>query len=146
MAATTEALRIPLSPDDIRARSHAAGNDSHIAFARANRTLSGDEDVLVEVHFTSDVIVMAVNGLQLRVKWRYLARIADCADDLLHHQLTVPPRVILRPLYSRHVGEKVLGVFGEIREIDVGQINTELLHVFAGKVDEVVAHAVAYAA
>src|SRR5215813_6863831 len=42
VAATVKTLRVSLAAHDVRARAHAAGNDSHIAFAGAYCALAGD--------------------------------------------------------------------------------------------------------
>src|SRR5689334_20096362 len=46
VATAHEALRIALATHDVRTRTHAAGDDSHIAFTRTDRTLASDEHVL----------------------------------------------------------------------------------------------------
>jgi len=43
MATATKAFRISLDAHDVGTHPHAAGNDSHIAFASAHRTLSNNQ-------------------------------------------------------------------------------------------------------
>src|SRR5262249_20727263 len=96
MTATTEALRVTFAANDKGTRAHTARNDSHIAFARPNRTLASDQNILTEMRFASHVVVVTVDGLQLRGEWRHLSRIPDRRGDLLHHQMPIPARVVLR--------------------------------------------------
>src|SRR5581483_387517 len=46
MATAHEAFRIALAADDVRARAHAAGDDSHVALTRTYRSLTSDQYVL----------------------------------------------------------------------------------------------------
>src|SRR5437016_2647000 len=45
VATAHEAFRIALATHDVRARSHAAGNDAHVALTRTYRTLPRDQHV-----------------------------------------------------------------------------------------------------
>src|SRR5262245_31336460 len=49
MATGHEAFRIALAAHDVRARSHAAGNDAHVPTTRTDCTLARDEHVLAVV-------------------------------------------------------------------------------------------------
>src|SRR5438309_1016044 len=75
MAATRKALRVALSANDERPRTHASGDDSHIAFARPHRTLTGDQYVLAVVTFASHIVVMAIDRLNGCLKRRHFARL-----------------------------------------------------------------------
>ncbi len=61
MAAAHEAFRIALSTDDVRARSHAARDNSHVAFACPDCFLPRDEHVLAVVVLPGHVVVMAAH-------------------------------------------------------------------------------------
>src|SRR2546425_6159406 len=54
MATTHEAFRIALATHNVRTRTHAAGNDSHISFTRTDGALAGDEHVLAVVVLPGD--------------------------------------------------------------------------------------------
>src|SRR5437870_3968024 len=62
MAAAHEAFRIALSTDDVRARSHAARDNSHVAFACPDCFLTRDEHVLAVVVLPGHVVVMAAHN------------------------------------------------------------------------------------
>src|SRR4030095_4957516 len=62
VAAALVALRVPQPAHDVRARSHAAGNDAKVARARPHRALARHEHLAAAVALTRHVVVMAVYG------------------------------------------------------------------------------------
>src|SRR5437588_11647577 len=56
MAAAHEALRIALAAHDVRARSHAPRNDSHVPLTRTNCALARDEHILAILVLPSHVV------------------------------------------------------------------------------------------
>src|SRR5580698_11576075 len=66
MAAAIETLSIPQAAHDERTRAHAARNDAHLALASTYRALTGHQHVLAEMVLARDVVVMAVDCLDLR--------------------------------------------------------------------------------
>src|SRR5215472_19064263 len=55
VTAAHEALRVAFAANDVRARPHAAWDDTHVAFAGTDCAFAGDENVLVIVAFASHV-------------------------------------------------------------------------------------------
>jgi len=86
MTATEKALRVAFAAYDERTRAHAAGNDSHIAFARPHRAFARHQDVLAEMRFARHIVVVTVDRLYRRVEGRRVARRPDSAYNLFHHQ------------------------------------------------------------
>src|ERR1700733_7029415 len=66
MATAHEAFRITLAAHDVRTRSHAARDDSHVALARADCPLTRDEHVLAVVVLPGHIIVMAADNFHIR--------------------------------------------------------------------------------
>src|SRR5215469_14519782 len=62
MVATHKAFRVALAANDERARSHAAGNDTQVAFASTDSAFASDQNVLVVVAFAGHIVVVAVDG------------------------------------------------------------------------------------
>src|SRR5580658_1055704 len=74
---------------------------------------------------------------------RNLSGSAHRAHDLFHHEVAVPPCVILCPFHRLDIVIEVLCMFGKIRQVNVRQVYEELLHVLASDIDEIVTHAIA---
>src|SRR6266446_2559661 len=108
VAAAHETLHVPFAAHNIGTRSHAAGNDAHVAFACAHRALACHQDVLAVVAVERYVVVVTIDGLQLRDEGPHFAGITDRANDLLHHQVAVPACKILRPFDGFHIIVEVL--------------------------------------
>src|SRR5258708_5154473 len=108
MTATLKTFWISLAAHDKGTGTHTAGNDSHVAFARADRSLPSDQNVLAVVRLPRHVIVVAVDRLQFRHERGNFTRRADGGYDLLHHQMAIPTSVVLRPLDCFHVVIKML--------------------------------------
>src|SRR5256884_6682975 len=66
----------------------------------------------------------------------FRSRITYRIDDLVHHQVAVRARKVLRPFDGLDVIVKMLGAFRKIGEILVRQVAEELLHVLASQLDE----------
>src|SRR5262249_43388589 len=64
VAATGEALRVPLAAHNVGARTHAAWDYSHVAFAGTHCSLARDQDVFTKVVLPGHVVVVAVDCLQ----------------------------------------------------------------------------------
>src|SRR5690349_21524685 len=62
MGARIEALRVSQPLDDERFRSHRAWDDAVAAAFGVDRTLSGNENLIAEMLFDRDVVVMTVDG------------------------------------------------------------------------------------
>src|SRR6266849_8526793 len=58
MTTAHEALRIALAAHDVRTRSHAAWDDSHVALTRADCSLTRDHHVLAVVMLPGHVVVI----------------------------------------------------------------------------------------
>jgi hypothetical protein len=143
MAAVAEAVPIPLAANDIRTRPHTSGNDPHVALASPYRALSGDQHVLAEMRLARHIVVVAIDRFDFRAEGRHLARTAHGRNHLLHHEIAVATRIVLSPLDRLHIIAEVIGVLGEIGQIDIRKIDKVLPHIFSGQVDKVNAHAVA---
>src|SRR5207244_13558388 len=77
VAATHKAFRVAFAANDVRAGSHAAGNDTHVAFASTDSAFASDQNVLVVMAFAGHIVVVAVDGLQLGNQRAHLTRITD---------------------------------------------------------------------
>src|SRR6266567_5698322 len=113
------------------------------AFASTDSAFASDQNVLVVMAFAGHIVVVAVDGLQLGNQRAHLTRITYRIEDLVHHQVAVRARKVLRPFDGLDVIVKMLGAFRKIGEILVRQVAEELLHVLASQLDEVAAHAIA---
>src|SRR2546429_305196 len=60
VAATHKAFRVAFAANDVRAGSHAAGNDTHVAFASTDSAFASDQNVLVVMAFAGHIVVVAV--------------------------------------------------------------------------------------
>src|SRR5262245_2127713 len=145
VTAAMEALCVTLSAHDVRTRTHAARDNSHVSPARTNRALTRDEHVLTEVRLACHIIVVAVDALHFRSKCRHKTATAHSAHDLLHHQIAIRASEILCPLNRFDVVVEVLRVLGKVREVTIRQSNKESLHVFLRQFNEVRTHPVAHA-
>src|SRR5260370_3707116 len=143
MTATLKTFWIALAAHDKGTGTHTAGNDSHVAFARTDRSLPSDQNVLAAVRLPRHVIVVAVDRLQFRHEGGNCTRRADGGYDLLHHQMAIPTSVVLRPLDCFHVVIKMLRPFGKISQIAIGQVDEQSLHILSREFDEVAAHSIA---
>ncbi len=85
------------------------------------------------MRFAADVVVMTVDGLHVRLKRGNQFRITNGANDALHHQIAIGPRVILRPFDRFKIILEVIGVLRKIRQVLIRQVHEELLHVLLGQ-------------
>src|SRR5437763_1367333 len=122
MAAAFKALGITEPADYVRPSSHAPGDDAEIAPARTNCTFPRDQDFLAVMPLPLDIVVVAVDGLNFRCEWRDNTGIPHRRDYVVHHDPAIPARVVLRPSDSLDVIVEVPGAFGEVCEIDVGEV------------------------
>src|SRR2546427_2183420 len=65
MTTAHEAFRIALAAHDVRTRTHAAGDDSHVAFTRTHGALTRDEHVLPVVVLPGHIVVMAAHDFHI---------------------------------------------------------------------------------
>ena len=111
---------MPLAAHDVGLHPHAAGDDAQLAGARRNRTLTRHPDAFTEVFFQVGVIVMAVDGCNLRFDLateRVLQR-------LLHqkqHDVAVQCRIVLAPTQRGDVLVEFDAAFIEPRQIAIRQ-------------------------
>src|SRR5262249_39124077 len=63
VAATGKALQVPLAAHNVGARTHAAWDYSHVAFAGPHCSLARDQDVFTIVVLPGHVVVVAVDCL-----------------------------------------------------------------------------------
>src|SRR5208337_1905623 len=94
MTTAHEALRIALAAHDVRARPHAAGNNSHVALTRTYRSLTSDQHVLAVMVLPGHVVVMAADDFHIGFERRDFSRALDCRDHVAHHQLAVCQRIV----------------------------------------------------
>ena len=146
VGAAHERFGITFAADNVGASAHAPGDDAHVTKTGTDGTLPGDEDVAAVVFFAGDIVVVAVDGFEFGGERADFAGIADGGDDLAHHEIAIGAGKILSPFDGFDVIEEMLGAFGKVGKILVGEIGDVLLHVFAGEFDEVGAHAIANAA
>jgi hypothetical protein len=111
VAAAHEAFRVAFATNDVRTRPHAPGDDAHIAFAGANGTFARHQDVLSIVALARHIVVVAIDRLQPRKERAHFAGTSHRVNHLLHHQIAVRPREVLRPLYGFDVIFEVLRAF-----------------------------------
>src|SRR6266849_3821855 len=86
MTTAHEAFRIALATHDVRTCSHAAGNNSHVAFTRTHCPLASDEHVLAVVVLPGHIVVMAAYDFHIGFERRNFSRRLHCRDHVAHHQ------------------------------------------------------------
>src|SRR5262249_46355187 len=114
VTAAMETLVVAQPAHDVRARAHAARDDTEIALARAHRPLARHEHILFVVELTRDVVVVAVDPFDLRLERRYEPPTAYGLHDRPHHQLPIDAGVVLRPPHRVHVIVESLRPLGEV--------------------------------
>src|SRR5690348_9781710 len=138
-----EAFRLSLPAHDIRTRSHTAGDNSHIAFAGTDGSLTRHKDVFAVMRFARHIIVVAIDRLQLRRERTDFSARTDSGDNLLHHHVAIQTREILRPMDRFDIIIEMLAAFREVAKIPVRQMNKHSLHVLSSDLDEVATHSIA---
>src|SRR5215472_3573159 len=111
VAAAHEAFHVSFAADDIGTRSHASRNDTHISFTGTHCAFACNQNVLAEVTFTRNVIVVTVDRFQFGDERAHFPRAAYCGDNLLHHQMAIPACKILSPFDGFDIVIKVLRSF-----------------------------------
>src|SRR5258708_17402413 len=99
--ARAERFGIALAAHDERARTHAAGDDAHLAEARPDCALAPDHHALAVMRLARDVVVVALDRLADNLERRHVR--LDGGENLAHHLAAVCERVFLRPAHGPDV-------------------------------------------
>jgi FtsP/CotA-like multicopper oxidase with cupredoxin domain len=108
--------------------------------------LARDEHVLAIVVLPSHVVVMAAHKFHIGFERWNFSRALHRRDHVLHHQIAIGQRVVLRPVHRADVVLEVLCALRQVREVLVRQVDHPLAHVVLCQLDEEGAEAIAYAA
>src|SRR5262245_60704526 len=146
VAAALVALSVPEPAHNVRARPHAAGNDSEVTGAGTHRSFASYEHVAATMALSVDVVVMAVHRGRPHLERGDPRDTADGALDRIHHEPAVGERKVLRPAHRLDVIVEVRRALLQVCKILVGQIGQMLAHVLLGQLDEVGADLVPHAA
>src|SRR5258708_18092527 len=123
MTTAHEALRIALAAHDVRARPHAAGNNSHVALTRTYRSLTSDQHVLAVVVLPGHVVVVTTHHFHIGFERRDFFRALERRDHVSHHKLAVGQRVVLRPVHRADVVLEVLRALRQVGEVLIRQVD-----------------------
>ena len=137
MGTAVEALGIALAAHDKTASAHRSGDDPEIAFTGTNRALACHQNVLTEMALSRDIVVMAVDRLNLGLS----SFTAESPVESLHrrpeHDLPVCHREVLRPPHRLNVIVEVTGALWQVGKIGIRQIDEPPAHMFLGALDKI---------
>src|SRR3954466_6181358 len=124
MATRHPAGLVALAPHDVAARAHRAGDDPEVVDVGLDRTLARDPCVETVVRLALGEVVMTVDSLGLTT-------LADEVEDhphrVVHHLVTIRPRVVLGPEHVADVRLELGRALEEVREIRILEAQLEVL-------------------